>query len=91
MHHDDGAIGGQATIGKHARNKPAAQSHMIVAAAKGHIAVIQAKIGRSTRHGLRCCIGNARRNKANDAGMQKLVVVMKDELEKIKEQSNNVL
>lgn len=30
-------------------------------------------------------------SKANDAGMQKLVVLMKDELEKIKEQSNNVL
>lgn len=30
-------------------------------------------------------------SKANDAGIQKLVVVMKDELEKIKEQSNNVL
>lgn len=30
-------------------------------------------------------------SKANDAGMQKLVVVMKDELEKIKEQANNVL
>lgn len=30
-------------------------------------------------------------SKANDASMQKLVVVMKDELEKIKEQSNNVL
>lgn len=30
-------------------------------------------------------------SKANDAGMQKLVVLMKDELEKIKEQTNNVL
>ena len=30
-------------------------------------------------------------SKANDAQMQKLVVVMKDELEKIKEQANNVL
>lgn len=30
-------------------------------------------------------------SKANDASMQKLVVLMKDELEKIKEQSNNVL
>ncbi len=30
-------------------------------------------------------------SKANDAGMQKLVVMMKDELEKIKEQSLNVL
>lgn len=30
-------------------------------------------------------------SKANDAGIQKLVVVMKDELEKIKEQTNNVL
>jgi len=30
-------------------------------------------------------------SKANDAGIQKLVVQMKDELEKIKEQSNNVL
>ncbi|HOZ88360.1 MAG TPA: YicC family protein [Bacteroidia bacterium] len=30
-------------------------------------------------------------SKANDAPMQKLVVVMKDELEKIKEQANNVL
>jgi uncharacterized protein (TIGR00255 family) len=30
-------------------------------------------------------------SKANDAGMQKLVVLMKDELEKIKEQSSNVL
>ncbi len=30
-------------------------------------------------------------SKANDAGMQKLVVKMKDELEKIKEQINNVL
>lgn len=30
-------------------------------------------------------------SKANDAGMQKLVVEMKDELEKIKEQLNNVL
>ncbi len=30
-------------------------------------------------------------SKANDAGMQKLVVQMKDELEKIKEQANNVL
>jgi len=30
-------------------------------------------------------------SKANDATMQKLVVVMKDELEKIKEQANNVL
>jgi uncharacterized protein (TIGR00255 family) len=30
-------------------------------------------------------------SKANDAEMQKLVVVMKDELEKIKEQINNVL
>jgi uncharacterized protein (TIGR00255 family) len=30
-------------------------------------------------------------SKANDAGMQKLVVQMKDELEKIKEQCNNVL
>lgn len=30
-------------------------------------------------------------SKANDAEMQKLVVLMKDELEKIKEQSNNVL
>lgn len=30
-------------------------------------------------------------SKANDAGIQKLVVLMKDELEKIKEQSNNVL
>jgi uncharacterized protein (TIGR00255 family) len=30
-------------------------------------------------------------SKANDASMQKLVVMMKDELEKIKEQSLNVL
>lgn len=30
-------------------------------------------------------------SKANDAGIQKLVVLMKDELEKIKEQTNNVL
>ncbi|NBQ47633.1 MAG: DUF1732 domain-containing protein, partial [Sphingobacteriia bacterium] len=30
-------------------------------------------------------------SKANDAQMQKLVVQMKDELEKIKEQSSNVL
>ncbi|MBL7931848.1 MAG: YicC family protein [Bacteroidia bacterium] len=30
-------------------------------------------------------------SKANDAGIQKLVVLMKDELEKIKEQANNVL
>lgn len=30
-------------------------------------------------------------SKANDAGMQKMVVLMKDELEKIKEQTNNVL
>lgn len=30
-------------------------------------------------------------SKANDADMQKLVVLMKDELEKIKEQTNNVL
>ena len=30
-------------------------------------------------------------SKANDAEMQKLVVLMKDELEKIKEQANNVL
>jgi uncharacterized protein (TIGR00255 family) len=30
-------------------------------------------------------------SKANDAAMQKLVVQMKDELEKIKEQLNNVL
>lgn len=30
-------------------------------------------------------------SKANDAAIQKLVVLMKDELEKIKEQSNNVL
>lgn len=30
-------------------------------------------------------------SKANDAGIQRLVVVMKDELEKIKEQANNVL
>jgi uncharacterized protein (TIGR00255 family) len=30
-------------------------------------------------------------SKANDASMQKLVVLMKDELEKIKEQANNVL
>jgi uncharacterized protein (TIGR00255 family) len=30
-------------------------------------------------------------SKANDAEMQKLVVLMKDELEKIKEQTNNVL
>jgi uncharacterized protein (TIGR00255 family) len=30
-------------------------------------------------------------SKANDADMQKLVVVMKEELEKIKEQLNNVL
>jgi uncharacterized protein (TIGR00255 family) len=30
-------------------------------------------------------------SKANDAPMQKLVVLMKDELEKIKEQSSNVL
>jgi uncharacterized protein (TIGR00255 family) len=30
-------------------------------------------------------------SKANDADMQRLVVVMKDELEKIKEQINNVL
>ncbi len=30
-------------------------------------------------------------SKSNDAGMQKLVVLMKDELEKIKEQSSNVL
>lgn len=30
-------------------------------------------------------------SKANDAGIQKLVVMMKDELEKIKEQINNVL
>ncbi|MBL7917271.1 MAG: DUF1732 domain-containing protein, partial [Bacteroidia bacterium] len=30
-------------------------------------------------------------SKANDADMQKLVVQMKDELEKIKEQTNNVL
>jgi uncharacterized protein (TIGR00255 family) len=30
-------------------------------------------------------------SKANDAEMQRLVVVMKDELEKIKEQLNNVL
>lgn len=30
-------------------------------------------------------------SKANDAQMQKIVVVMKDELEKIKEQANNVL
>jgi uncharacterized protein (TIGR00255 family) len=30
-------------------------------------------------------------SKANDAEMQKLVVHMKDELEKIKEQTNNVL
>jgi len=30
-------------------------------------------------------------SKANDAEMQKIVVQMKDELEKIKEQINNVL
>jgi uncharacterized protein (TIGR00255 family) len=30
-------------------------------------------------------------SKANDAELQKLVVQMKDELEKIKEQTNNVL
>jgi uncharacterized protein (TIGR00255 family) len=30
-------------------------------------------------------------SKANDAGIQKFVVLMKDELEKIKEQTNNVL
>jgi uncharacterized protein (TIGR00255 family) len=30
-------------------------------------------------------------SKANDASMQKLVVMMKDELEKIKEQTNNIL
>ena len=30
-------------------------------------------------------------SKANDADMQKQVVLMKDELEKIKEQTNNVL
>jgi uncharacterized protein (TIGR00255 family) len=30
-------------------------------------------------------------SKANDAAMQKLVVMMKDELERIKEQSLNVL
>jgi uncharacterized protein (TIGR00255 family) len=30
-------------------------------------------------------------SKANDAGIQKIVVQMKDELEKIKEQVNNVL
>jgi uncharacterized protein (TIGR00255 family) len=30
-------------------------------------------------------------SKANDAGIQKLVVMMKDELEKIKEQTSNVL
>jgi 1,4-dihydroxy-2-naphthoyl-CoA synthase len=30
-------------------------------------------------------------SKANDASIQKLVVMMKDELEKIKEQTNNVL
>jgi uncharacterized protein (TIGR00255 family) len=30
-------------------------------------------------------------SKANDAEMQKLVVLMKDELEKMKEQTNNVL
>lgn len=30
-------------------------------------------------------------SKANDAGIQKLVVMMKDELEKIKEQTNNIL
>ena len=30
-------------------------------------------------------------SKANDAGIQKLVIQMKDELEKIKEQSLNVL
>jgi len=30
-------------------------------------------------------------SKANDADMQRLVVTMKDELEKIKEQINNVL
>jgi uncharacterized protein (TIGR00255 family) len=30
-------------------------------------------------------------SKANDAEIQKLVVMMKDELEKLKEQSNNVL
>lgn len=30
-------------------------------------------------------------SKANDAGMQKMVILMKDELEKIKEQTNNVL
>lgn len=30
-------------------------------------------------------------SKANDAGIQKVVVMMKDELEKIKEQANNVL
>jgi uncharacterized protein (TIGR00255 family) len=30
-------------------------------------------------------------SKANDADIQRLVVMMKDELEKIKEQLNNVL
>ena len=30
-------------------------------------------------------------SKANDAGIQKSVILMKDELEKIKEQSMNVL
>jgi uncharacterized protein (TIGR00255 family) len=30
-------------------------------------------------------------SKANDASIQKLVVMMKDELEKIKEQTNNIL
>jgi uncharacterized protein (TIGR00255 family) len=30
-------------------------------------------------------------SKANDASIQKLVVMMKDELEKIKEQANNIL
>ena len=34
---------------------------------------------------------NTMGSKANDASIQKLVVMMKDELEKIKEQTNNIL
>ncbi|HZM12796.1 MAG TPA: DUF1732 domain-containing protein, partial [Bacteroidales bacterium] len=37
------------------------------------------------------CEINTIGSKANDAAMQKLVVMMKDELERIKEQSLNIL
>lgn len=58
------------------------QSTMVEASAGRKLNFIAQEIGREI---------NTIGSKANDAGIQKLVVMMKDELEKIKEQTNNVL